>query len=149
MYQMAVKYVYQVIIKYTNIIHSKSLQNIPQLVFLVCKYTIWQPLVQRRHAFSQTEDRKTRQTLMKIGSNGFGIFSFTLDIFGHFRTISDNFGHFRTLSDIFGYFRTHFQTFSDTSICMHTTLRNKRRSGIVVIESTSRTKIPGSNQVRI
>jgi hypothetical protein len=110
MYQMAVKYVYQVIIKYTNIIHSKSLQNIPQLVFLVCKYTIWQPLVQRRHAFSQTEDRKTRQTLMKIGSNGFGIFFLH---FGHFRTLSDNLGQFRTFPDTFGHFRILSDTFSD------------------------------------
>jgi hypothetical protein len=29
--------------KYANTIHSKALQNIPNLRFLVCNYTIWQP----------------------------------------------------------------------------------------------------------
>jgi hypothetical protein len=30
-------------IKYTKIFHSEAFQNIPQLGFLVRKYTIWQP----------------------------------------------------------------------------------------------------------
>jgi hypothetical protein len=37
--------IYQMTIKYTNIFHSKALQN---LVFLVWKYTIWQPWVRAR-----------------------------------------------------------------------------------------------------
>jgi hypothetical protein len=36
----------QMAIKYTNIFHSKTLQNIPKLGFLLCKYTLWQPLSQ-------------------------------------------------------------------------------------------------------
>jgi hypothetical protein len=34
---------FQRTIKYTNIFHSKALQNLPKLGFLVRKYTIWQP----------------------------------------------------------------------------------------------------------
>jgi hypothetical protein len=30
-------------IKYTNIVHFKALQNLPELGFLVWNYTIWQP----------------------------------------------------------------------------------------------------------
>jgi hypothetical protein len=30
-------------INYTNVFHSKDLQHLPKLVFLVLKYTIWQP----------------------------------------------------------------------------------------------------------
>jgi hypothetical protein len=30
-------------IKYTNIFHCKTLQNLPKFGFLVCKQTIWQP----------------------------------------------------------------------------------------------------------
>jgi hypothetical protein len=30
-------------IKYTNIFHCKTLQNLPKLGFLVWKYAIWQP----------------------------------------------------------------------------------------------------------
>jgi hypothetical protein len=33
----------QVSIKYTNIFHCKTLQNLPKFGFLVCKQTIWQP----------------------------------------------------------------------------------------------------------
>jgi hypothetical protein len=33
----------QVSIKYTNIFHSKTLQNFPKFGFLVWKQTIWQP----------------------------------------------------------------------------------------------------------
>jgi hypothetical protein len=33
-------------IKYTNIFHSKTLQNLPKFGFLVLKYTIWQPCTQ-------------------------------------------------------------------------------------------------------
>jgi hypothetical protein len=29
--------------KYTNIFHSKALQNLPKVGFLVWKHTIWQP----------------------------------------------------------------------------------------------------------
>jgi hypothetical protein len=35
--------IYQIVIKYTNTFHSKALQNLPQLGFLVRKCTIWQP----------------------------------------------------------------------------------------------------------
>jgi hypothetical protein len=42
-YQIVLKYMYQVALKYTNIFHSKAFQNIPKLVFLYWKYTIWQP----------------------------------------------------------------------------------------------------------
>jgi hypothetical protein len=35
-------------IKYINIFHSKSLQNLPKLVFLVWKYTIWQPFLETK-----------------------------------------------------------------------------------------------------
>jgi hypothetical protein len=31
------------VIKYTNIFHCKTLQNLPRLGFLVWKQTIWQP----------------------------------------------------------------------------------------------------------
>jgi hypothetical protein len=34
---------FQMVIKYTNIFHSKALQNLPKLGFLVWKQTIWQP----------------------------------------------------------------------------------------------------------
>jgi hypothetical protein len=45
-YQMTINYtkwrkMFQTTIKYTN--HSKALQNLPKLIFLVSKYTIWQP----------------------------------------------------------------------------------------------------------
>jgi hypothetical protein len=33
----------QIVIKYTNIFHCKTLQNLPKLGFLVWKYAIWQP----------------------------------------------------------------------------------------------------------
>jgi hypothetical protein len=39
--QMVIKYMYVP----TYIFHSKALQNIPKLAFLVCKYAIWQPWV--------------------------------------------------------------------------------------------------------
>jgi hypothetical protein len=35
-------YFYWPYVKYTNIFHSKALQNLPKLVFLVGKYTSWQ-----------------------------------------------------------------------------------------------------------
>jgi hypothetical protein len=38
-----VRKVDQMAIKYTNIFHCKTLQNIPKLGFLVRKETIWQP----------------------------------------------------------------------------------------------------------
>jgi hypothetical protein len=34
-------------LKYTNILHSKALQNLPRLGFLVLKYTIWQPRLEK------------------------------------------------------------------------------------------------------
>jgi hypothetical protein len=34
---------FQTVVKYTIIFHSKTLQNIPKLGFLVLKWTIWQP----------------------------------------------------------------------------------------------------------
>jgi hypothetical protein len=40
---MAVKYVFQMVIRHTNTFHSKALQNLPKLGFLVWKQTIWQP----------------------------------------------------------------------------------------------------------
>jgi hypothetical protein len=40
---MAVKYVDQMDTKFTNIFHCKPLQNLSKVVFLVWKYTIWQP----------------------------------------------------------------------------------------------------------
>jgi hypothetical protein len=42
LYPMAVKW-YQTTIKYTNILHSKALQNLHKLGFLVRKNNIWQP----------------------------------------------------------------------------------------------------------
>jgi predicted aldo/keto reductase-like oxidoreductase len=44
-YQNAVKYcqIDQMAIKYTCIFYRKTLQNLPKLVFLVRKRTIWQP----------------------------------------------------------------------------------------------------------
>jgi hypothetical protein len=33
----------QVVKKCTSIFHCKTLQNLPKLIFLVYKYTIWQP----------------------------------------------------------------------------------------------------------
>jgi hypothetical protein len=33
---------FQIIIKYNHIFHSKALQNLPKLEFLVWKQTIWQ-----------------------------------------------------------------------------------------------------------
>jgi hypothetical protein len=41
-YQITVKYT-KIAVKYTNIFHYKSVQNLPKLAFLVWKYTIWQP----------------------------------------------------------------------------------------------------------
>jgi hypothetical protein len=43
-YQINIIYIYQMAIKYINIFHCNSLQNIPKVVFLVWKYTIWQPI---------------------------------------------------------------------------------------------------------
>jgi hypothetical protein len=48
MYQMEINIRYgikidQMSIKFTNNFHYKTLQNLPKLVFLVLKYTIWQP----------------------------------------------------------------------------------------------------------
>jgi hypothetical protein len=37
--------IFQMDIEYTNLFHSKVLQNLPKLGFLVWKYTIWQPWV--------------------------------------------------------------------------------------------------------
>jgi hypothetical protein len=42
-YQMAVNYSKRSLNRYTNIFHSKALQNLPKLGFLVWKQTIWQP----------------------------------------------------------------------------------------------------------
>jgi hypothetical protein len=47
-YQMAIKCTIgrkkiQRALEYTNLFHSKALQNLPKLKFLVWKYTIWQP----------------------------------------------------------------------------------------------------------
>jgi hypothetical protein len=42
-FPMAVKYVDQMVIKYTKIFRSKTFQNLPKLGFLVWKQTIWQP----------------------------------------------------------------------------------------------------------
>jgi hypothetical protein len=50
-YQMAITYIpndekiLQMTIKYTSIFHSKALQNLPKLGFLVWKQTIWQPWI--------------------------------------------------------------------------------------------------------
>jgi hypothetical protein len=55
MYQMTTNYtkqpyiilngrkIFQIVKKYNNIFHSKALQNLPKLGFLVRKQTIWQP----------------------------------------------------------------------------------------------------------
>jgi hypothetical protein len=37
--------IYQMSLKYTNIINYKALQNVPKLGFSVCKCTIWQPCI--------------------------------------------------------------------------------------------------------
>jgi hypothetical protein len=41
--------IYQLAIKYTNIFHCKIFQNLPEFGFLVSKYTIWQPWLQRSY----------------------------------------------------------------------------------------------------
>jgi hypothetical protein len=46
----------QMVIKYINIFHCKTLQNLPQLGFLVLKHTIWQPWP--RNLFFQKGARK-------------------------------------------------------------------------------------------
>jgi hypothetical protein len=43
--------IFQMVIKYNNIFHSKALQILPKLVFFVSKYTIWQPWLEG--SFSQ------------------------------------------------------------------------------------------------
>jgi hypothetical protein len=48
LYQTAINYtkwpkIFQMVIKYKNIFHSKALQILPKLGFLVWKQTIWQP----------------------------------------------------------------------------------------------------------
>jgi hypothetical protein len=35
--------IYQIVLKHTNVFHSKALQNIPKFGYLVWKQTIWQP----------------------------------------------------------------------------------------------------------
>jgi hypothetical protein len=45
----------QMIIKYNNIFHSKAIQNLPKLGFLVWKQTIWQP--RQNHFFLSPEEK--------------------------------------------------------------------------------------------
>jgi hypothetical protein len=58
-------------IKYTNIYHSKALQNIPKLWLLVWKHTVWQPCLEKRFSkiiskfFTQ---RPTRKDVFKKAS---------------------------------------------------------------------------------
>jgi hypothetical protein len=40
---MSIKYTKWPYVKYTSIFHSKNLQNLPKLGYLVWKLTIWQP----------------------------------------------------------------------------------------------------------
>jgi hypothetical protein len=57
-YQMSAIYILPMGIKYTNIVHSKTLPNLPKLGFLACKYTIWQPwgkLAKKQLTFSQNQ----------------------------------------------------------------------------------------------
>jgi hypothetical protein len=42
-YQIALHNIYQRAVNYSNIFHCKTLQNLPNLGFLVWKETIWQP----------------------------------------------------------------------------------------------------------
>jgi hypothetical protein len=52
--------IYQMAIKYTKIFHSKTVQNLPKIEFLVWKQTIWQPSSTLGHEFSAF--RGARQT---------------------------------------------------------------------------------------
>jgi hypothetical protein len=51
--------IFQMVMKYTNIYHSKALQNVPKLGFLVRKQTIWQTwrqsLLLSRRVFNQSD----------------------------------------------------------------------------------------------
>jgi hypothetical protein len=54
MYQIAIKLsnaieIYQMAVKYSDLFHSKTLQNLPNFGFLVWKYTIWQPWCSPAH----------------------------------------------------------------------------------------------------
>jgi hypothetical protein len=46
MCQMAIIYIFQMGIKYSNLFHSNALRNLPKLGFFVWKITIWQPCSQ-------------------------------------------------------------------------------------------------------
>jgi hypothetical protein len=48
----------QVSIKYTNIFHCKTLQNLPKFGFLVLKQTIWQPWLQRLRCINLQQNKK-------------------------------------------------------------------------------------------
>jgi hypothetical protein len=54
-YQMAIT-IYQMVrmaIEYNKLFHSKALQNLPKLGFLVWQYTIWQPWLRPSSAFRE------------------------------------------------------------------------------------------------
>jgi hypothetical protein len=51
--------IYQVAIKYTNIFHRMTLQNLSKLLFLVWKQTIWQP----RKTFASLATRSSKLEL--------------------------------------------------------------------------------------
>jgi hypothetical protein len=50
------------VIKYTKIFHSKTLQNLPKLGFLVLKQTIWQPWFERFKKVRTVESISSRMT---------------------------------------------------------------------------------------
>jgi hypothetical protein len=61
----------QICIKYTNILHCKTLQILPKLQFLVWKYSIWQPWCERRDdlTFESTKCMTRRKGLRTRTAN--------------------------------------------------------------------------------
>jgi hypothetical protein len=61
--------IFQMAIKCTSIFHSNALQNVPKLVILVLKFTIWQPCLrlQPRHSDAKAAAR-CGQVLIDHGS---------------------------------------------------------------------------------
>jgi hypothetical protein len=58
----------QMAIKCTSNFHCKTLQNLPKLVFLVCKQTIWQPWIVGMYTYLQ--DRATESGLAASSNVG-------------------------------------------------------------------------------
>jgi hypothetical protein len=54
---------HQVSIKYTNVFHCKTLQNLPKFGFLVRKQTIWQPCFQESKIISEVRKLKLQKNI--------------------------------------------------------------------------------------